>query len=171
MDASADVLLTVMRETGTSQSGLARLSGVHQPSISQMLSSKIEVSDEQLDRLLSCMGYRLEVVRRAVLVELTQSERRSWLLHRALASHANRGSYDMWRPTILENVARLEATVRGQPHLRCLGRWRAIVEDGDLRALRRALTGLDRTSIEMREVSPMGGLLAPEERHAVLQTV
>ena len=171
MDDRAEVLRTVMRETGTSQSGLARLSGVHQPSISQMLSSKIEVSDEQLDRLLSCMGYRLEVVRRPVLVTLTRSERRSWLLHRELASQMTRARFDTWRPTILENLDRLAKTVQGQPHLRHLDRWRAIVEAGDVAGLRRNLTGVDRTSIEMREVSPMGGLLAPEERQAVLQTV
>ncbi|MCW2644765.1 MAG: hypothetical protein JWP07_874, partial [Pseudonocardiales bacterium] len=41
-----------MRETRTTQSELSRLSGVHQPSISQFLSHKIDMSDEQLDRLL-----------------------------------------------------------------------------------------------------------------------
>jgi hypothetical protein len=34
-------------------------------------------TDDQLDRLLSCMGYRLEVTRRPVVHELTRSERRS----------------------------------------------------------------------------------------------
>jgi hypothetical protein len=36
-------------------------------------------------------------------------------------------------------------------------------------ALHRVLTGLDRDSIEMREVSPMGGLLPQGERQAALQ--
>jgi hypothetical protein len=103
-----------MRETRTTQSWLSRLSGVRQPSISQFLSGKVDLSDEQLDRLLSCMGYRLEVVRRPVAPDLTRSERRSWRLHRVL-------------------------------------------------------TGLDRDSIEMREVSPMSGLLPHSERQAVLQ--
>ena len=35
--------------------------------------------------------------------------------------------------------------------------------------LHRVLTGLDRKSIEMREVSPMGGLLSDEERANVLR--
>jgi hypothetical protein len=34
--------------------------------------------------------------------------------------------------------------------------------------LHRVLTGLDRESIEMREVSPMGGLLPQGERREVL---
>ena len=89
-----------MLESGITQSELSRLSGVHQPSISQFLSGRVELSDEQLDRLLSCMGYRLEVVRRPVRVELTRSERRSWLLHRRLSSHLTRQSLEQWRPRI-----------------------------------------------------------------------
>jgi plasmid maintenance system antidote protein VapI len=53
-----------MLETGTPQSGLSRISGVREPSNSQLLSGRVEMSDDMLDRLLSCMGYRLEVVRR-----------------------------------------------------------------------------------------------------------
>jgi hypothetical protein len=34
--------------------------------------------------------------------------------------------------------------------------------------LHRVLTGLDRDSIEMREVSPMGGLLSQDERADLL---
>jgi hypothetical protein len=35
--------------------------------------------------------------------------------------------------------------------------------------LHRVLTGLDRDSIEMRDVSPMGGLLPQSERQTVLE--
>jgi hypothetical protein len=62
-----------MRQTRTTQSMLSRLSGVHQPSISGFLSGRVDMSDEMLDRLLSCMGYRLEVVRRPVRQHLTRS--------------------------------------------------------------------------------------------------
>ena len=61
-----EVLREVMTESKVSQSELSRMSGVRQPSISQFLSGRIEMSDEMLDRLLSCLGYRLEVVRRPV---------------------------------------------------------------------------------------------------------
>ena len=43
-----DVLREVMRETRTTQSALSRLSGVRQPSISQFLSGKVDLSDGQL---------------------------------------------------------------------------------------------------------------------------
>ncbi|MBA3741339.1 MAG: helix-turn-helix transcriptional regulator [Sporichthya sp.] len=159
-----------MLNTSTTQSELSRLSGVRQPSISQFLSGKVELSDEQLDRLLSCMGYRLEVVRRPVEPKLTRSERRSWELHRRLSSHLNRSTLEEWRPTIERNLERLRGRVIGQPHLRNLDHWTSLVQRGDVLRLHRMMTGLDRESIEMREVSPMGGLLAADQRAEVLAT-
>jgi transcriptional regulator with XRE-family HTH domain len=169
MPGRGEVLREVMRETRTTQSGLSRLSGVRQPSISQFLSGKVDLSDEQLDRLLSCMGYRLEVVRRPVMPDLTRSERRSWRLHRQLSSLLTKDSLEKWRPVIERNLQRLHGSVTGQPHSRNLDRWDLLVESGDVLGLHRVLTGLDRDSIEMREVSPMSGLLPQGERQAILQ--
>jgi transcriptional regulator with XRE-family HTH domain len=168
VDSRGDVLREVMLETGTTQSELSRISGVRQPSISQTLSGRIEISDEQLERLLSCMGYRLQVKRRPVMPELTRSERRSWQLHRALSRQLDDSTLDQWRPKIRKNLTRLRSSVQGQPHERNLRRWSSLVGSGDLGGLHRVLTGLDRDSIEMREVSPMSGLLAEHERTSVL---
>lgn len=159
----------VMLETSTTQSGLSRLSGVRQPSISGFLSGKVDLSDDQLERLLSCMGFRLEVVRRPVVPKLTRSERRSWQLHRRLSTLLNRQSLAEWRPTLERNLDRLNDRVTGQPHVRNVDRWRQLVNRGDLPSLHRVLTGLDRDSIEMREVSPMTGLLPDEQRREVLK--
>jgi hypothetical protein len=158
-----------MLQTGTTQSGLSRLSGVRQPSISGFLSGKVDLSDDQLDRLLSCMGFRLEVVRRPVVPQLTRSERRSWQLHRRLSTLLCRQTLEDWRPTIESNLDRLDERVTGQPHQRNVDRWRQLVDHGDLPGLHRVLTGLDRDSIEMREVSPMSGLLSEEQRREVLR--
>ncbi|WP_053202693.1 hypothetical protein [Jiangella muralis] len=147
------------------------MGGVRQPSISQFLSGRIEFSDEQLDRLLSCMGYRLEVSHRPVRPQLTRSERRSWQLHRRLSTHLSRSGLQEWQPTIERNLERLRTSVRGQPHLRNLDRWESLVRRTDVPGLHRVLTGLDRDSIEMREVSPLGGLLSQDERSEVLRTV
>lgn len=160
-----------MLETGTTQSELSRVSGVRQPSISQYLSGRGHLSDDMLDRLLSCMGYRLEVVRRPVRQELDRSPRRSWELHRRLSSHLTPETLSEWRPTILRNLERLREGTRGQPHLRNLGRWQRLVEDGELSSLHRVMTGLDTDSVEMREVSPLRGLLSQEERSEVLGLV
>lgn len=168
MTGRGEILRQVMRETHTSQSELARLSGVHQPSISQFLSGRVELSDEQLDRLLSCMGRRLQVTRRVVEPDLTRSERRSWLLHRRISSHLTRDTFGDWRPVLEGNLEHLRSGVRGQPHERNLVRWQHLVQTGDLGAIKRVLTGLDRDSIEMREVSPMRGLLPQTERSQIL---
>ena len=164
MTSRGDLLREVMLETSTTQSDLSRLSGVRQPSISGFLSGRVDLSDDQLERLLSCMGYRLEVVRRPVVPKLTRSERRSWQLHRRVSSLLNRDNIQEWRPTIERNVERLSGQVTGQPHERNLQRWRDLVDRGDLPGLHRVLTGLDRDSIEMREISPMSGLLTQEQR-------
>ncbi len=160
-----------MLETGTTQSELSRISGVHQPSISQFLSSKVELSDDQLDRLLSCMGRRLDLVRVSVEPRLTRSERRSWLLHRRISSQLTRDSLEKWRPMIDRNLSRLGDGVTGQPHERNLERWASLIGRGDVAGVKRVLTGLDRESIELREVSPMSGLLSQEDRVDVLKRV
>ncbi len=57
MTSRGELLREVMSETDTTQSELSRVSGVRQPSISQFVSGRVDLSDEQLDRLLSCMGF------------------------------------------------------------------------------------------------------------------
>lgn len=169
MTTRSEVLREVMQQTGITQSELSRISGVRQPSISQHLSGRGHLSDDMLDRLLSCMGYRLEVVRRAVRQELGRSPKRSWELHRRLSSHLTPATLSEWRPTMLENLERLREGTRGQPHLRNLDRWQRLINDGDLPRLHRVMTGLDTDSVEMREVSPMRGLLSQTERSDVLK--
>jgi transcriptional regulator with XRE-family HTH domain len=162
------VLREVLRECGVTQSELSRLSGVRQPSISQFLSGRTQMSDDMLDRLLCCVGYRLEVVRRPVRPELTRSEDRSWRLHRQLSCDLDPPTFQQWRPVMVRNLRRLRGTTTGQPHGRNLDRWHDLVQRGDLPGLHRVLTGLGRDSIEMREVSPMSGLLPRSERSRVL---
>lgn len=166
-----DVLREVMLDTGTTQSELSRVSGVRQPSISGFLSGRVDLSDEQLDRLLSCMGYRLEVVRRPVVPQLTRSERRSWNLHCRVSTLLTREGLQESRPRIERNLDRLNKQITGQPHERNLQKWRDLVDRGDLPGLHRVLTGLDRESIEMREVSPMLGLLSTQQRSEAMTVV
>ncbi|MGI5147088.1 hypothetical protein ACQEVC_12015 [Plantactinospora sp. CA-294935] len=70
---------------------------------------------------------------------------------------------------MLRNLDRLRGTVRGDPHLRNVDRWQRLIEDGDPSELRRVMIGLDTDSVQMREVSPMGGLLPQHERTEVLR--
>lgn len=126
----------MLTETGMSQSELSRISGVRQPSISQFLSGHIRMSDEMLDRLMSCLGYRLEVVRRPVRVELDRSRLRSWRLHRQLACRLDSDTLAAWVPMIRQNLERLRLTTQGEPHLSNLDRWECLVEQRDVTAIR-----------------------------------
>lgn len=163
---SASSTLDIAR---TTQSALARISGVRQPSISQFLAGKLDLSDDQLDRLLACVGYCLEVTRRPVEPALTRSERRSWLLHRHLSTPLSDCSdLERWRPVIERNLQRLRGSVRGQPQIRNLDRWAQLAEDGDVPGPAASADRPGGDSIEMREVSPMSGRLPPDERLAVL---
>ncbi len=164
MSGRSELLRETMLLADTTQMVLSRMSGIHQPSISQFLSGKVEMSDSQLDRLLQCMGFRLDVVRRASAPELTRSEERSWKLHRAIAPVLSRESLRDWTPIINRNLERLRNGVTGQPHERNLDNWAVLINENDLSGIKRVLTGLDRASIEMREVSPMSGILTHEER-------
>jgi len=164
-----DILRQVMSETGTTQVMLARTSGVHQPSISHFLSGKVEFSDEQLDRLLTCMGRRLLVKREPVVPDLTHSEWRSWMLHRRLSAKLTKGRLNQWLPTIVNNLERLRSGVRGRTHLANVDKWNGMIRSQDLAGMRRAMNGLDRASIELREVTPFSGLLPEAERLEVLQ--
>ena len=169
MSERHELLREVMQTTGMTQSELSRISGVRQPSLSQYLSRRIQMSDDMLDRLLSCMGYRLEVIRRPKQPDLGRSPSRSWRLHRQLSTHLSPETFREWRPTILRNIERLRGSTQGQPHLRNLDRWQRLVEGEELTRLRQVMTGLDSDSVQMREVSPMGGLLPQDERSQVLE--
>lgn len=168
MTSRGETLRAVMAQTDTTQSQLSRVSGVKQPSISQYLSGRTELSDDMLERLLVCMGYRLEVVRRPIKPELDRSRLRSWMLHRRLSSHLTGESLQDWVPTLLHNVDRLRAGIQGQPHDRNLDRWSSLIASRDVAGIQRVMTGLDNDSVQMREVSPMGGLLSQDERALVL---
>jgi hypothetical protein len=100
--------------------------------------------------------------------DMSRSVERSWRLHCQLSTHLSSSTFQEWRPTILRNLGRLRLNVKGQPHLRNLDRWQDLIEREDLSGLCHVLTGLDTNSVEMREVSPMGGLLSQIERSEVL---
>jgi transcriptional regulator with XRE-family HTH domain len=164
-----DILKQVMQETRTSQVELSRLSGVRQPSLSQFLSGRVQMSDEMLNRLLTCMGHELEISRRPVRVEMDRDSRRRWLMHRQLLQHLTPETWQTWRDTMLHNIERLRESTHGQPHERNIDRWCSIVETDDVPSLRRIMLDTSTDGIEMREVSPLLGLLPEDERLRVLE--
>lgn len=67
--------------------------------------------------------------------------------------------------------APVAVTITGQPHIRNLSRWDQLIHTGDVPSIRHVLTGLDRDSIQMREVSPLGGLLSENERLEIVASL
>lgn len=103
--------------------------------------------------------------------ELNRSVLRTLMLHRSLVPKLSEETLSSWTPRILQNLDRLSGSVQGHPHVENLGRWRRIVENHDLNTLRTLLDSTDQGSIEMREVSPMGGLISQEERLSILKSL
>lgn len=103
--------------------------------------------------------------------EMNRSSLRTLMLHRSLASKLDENALSSWTPRILQNLERLGNSVQGHPHVDNLGRWRRIVETHDVETLRTVLESTDPGSIEMREVSPMGGLISQEERLSILKSL
>jgi transcriptional regulator with XRE-family HTH domain len=171
MSERSIILREVMERTGTSQSALARMSGVKRPSINQFLADRAPFSDDMLARLLNCMGHTLEITRHAAPADLGRSDRLRWALHRRLAENLDDGVIAVWSPTVHRNLNRLASTVRGEPHVSNLGRWERAFRDRDLREIRHAMTDLDDDAIALREVSPLSGLLGDADRARVLAEV
>ncbi|WP_424347649.1 hypothetical protein [Kocuria sp. CH-021] len=103
--------------------------------------------------------------------EMNRSSLRTLLLHRSLVPKLNEETLSSWTPQILQNLERLSSSVQGHPHVENLGRWRRIVETRDVETLRTVLDSPDPGSIEMREVSPMGGLIGQDERLSILKSL
>jgi transcriptional regulator with XRE-family HTH domain len=168
MTDRSEILREVMKIDGITQTELARISGMRQPSISAYLSGRRPMSDDLLDRLLNCMGFQLQVDRNPVRKDLDRSPRLYWLLGRWYARNLTPEIFLEWRPIFLRNLEHLRTRTHGQPHERNMDRWQRLLEEGDLPGLRKILTGLDTNSIEMREVTPVYGIISQEERLAVL---
>lgn len=164
------VLRQLMQESSISQSGLSRVSGVRQPNISGCLSGRKPLGDEVFGHLLNCLGYEYRVRIEVYEPELMRSERRSWVLHRHLSGQFDDETWDSLRSRLLTNVDRMRGRSQGEPHESNIREWNELIDGSDWLGLRKVLTGLDRHSIEMREVSPMFGLLDDTERRDVLRS-
>jgi hypothetical protein len=121
-----------------------------------------------MDLMFSGLGL---VIRYEPIVEqpdLRRSERLSWSLHLQLATHLDVFTFQDWKPKLRRNVERLRTTNKGEPHMRNISRWEALIEADDVDGLRRAMLDPSRDGQEMREVGPFVGLMPEDERVLVV---
>lgn len=150
---------------------LARMSGVPEPGLRRFLAGEAVLSPAVLQRLLGCLGYRLEPDGRVVRSQLSPEQRRAWAMHRQLAVRLSPQTLAEWAPAVRADLERQRARSKGGWETARLDRWRTLLSRRDLTGIRQACTGVDEEAVALREVSPLGRLLPPEERLRALQTV
>ncbi|MDR0432617.1 MAG: helix-turn-helix domain-containing protein [Bifidobacteriaceae bacterium] len=159
---AASALAWAMRESGTSQTELSGLTGVSQGRISEYVAGKVTMSQAMLSHLLSAMGYAAEIA--VIRAPLNISDERSWRLHRAVAKKLTAGVIGKAKPRLIKNVLAQRAAVRGEPHLSHLAQWERMIRAEDVQSIRRCCLDVGDFGREMREVSPLGGILTQSER-------
>ena len=161
-------LAEAMVQSGLTQLDLARVSGVAQPSVSQMLADRISMSDAMLDFLLACLGFDVVVLHQPKRHHFTRSSERRWRMHRRLAVALTPESLEEWRPTLERTLGRWDSPARSDHHRLIDDEWTRLVRTGTLREIRRTFIGLDERAEAMRERSPWAGILPEFERLEVL---
>jgi len=154
--------------TGMTQSALSRLTGVPQSKISRYVTGCLEPSERVLDHLMSALGVQASVTISPLSMERTKL--RSWMLHREVSRKLANVTEPDWEQ-MSRTLARVRSGVQGQPHERNIDRWQRIIDNRDLRELRRVLVDTSTEGIEMREVSPLAGFLTNDERLRVLERI
>lgn len=165
----AQMLRKTMREGHVTQQDLARLTGVSQGRISDYATGKLTPSAGMLEFLFSALGSQVDVRVDAEPASFNRSERRSWALHRRIAALLDADTLEQWTEKLLSNIERLTHTNQGQPHLDNITTWRILIDNRDLRGIRRALLDTGAHGRAMREVSPFAGLLSETDRQNVLR--
>ena len=166
-----EIVRQKMAEQGMTQARLAAITGIPQPRISNYLNGVVRPSKPKMDLMFNTLGLVIMYEPRVKPEQLRYAERRSWMLHRQLASHLDDETFAVWKPTLLGNIEWMRQANKGEPHLGNIDRWEALILAGDIEGLRRAMLDPTRDGQEMREVGPFVGLLPDEERRAVLAGV
>jgi len=163
------MLGSALADRGLTQTELSLLTSIPQPRLSAYINGRVGMSLDMFTYLMSSLGQSVTVKVEITPADLNISDRRSWLLNRAVAMKLDSTSLDAWRPRIESNINRLRGIVHGEPHEQNLTRWEHLVKDGDVRALKHVMLDVGPDGIAMRNVSPFAGALTQEERMAALE--
>ena len=145
---------------GLSQTLLARLAGTSQPTIAAYESGAKSPNLRTLERLARSVGLEAVV---DFVPPLTREERRSLLLHRAIAERL-RESPESTLQRARRNLARMRRQHSGARSI--LSRWRSLL-DGPIDEIIEVLLDPRPSARELRHVTPFAGVLSGSERAAV----
>lgn len=163
MDPSVRILREARRTAGFSQRELAARARTSGPTVAAYESGRIEPRLSTLRRLLRAAGQRL-LVETAPLVPLTREERRSLLLHEAIAEELlarPQESIERARNN-LRTMRRADVGGRASPWL---DEWERLLGSGDVRTIVEVMTDPDDPNArELRQNTPFAGILAPRAR-------
>ena len=93
-------------------------------------------SKPKMDLMFNTLGLVIMYEPRVKPEQLRYAERRSWMLHRQLASHLDDETFAVWKPTLLGNIEWMRQANKGEPHLGNIDRWEALILAGDIEGLR-----------------------------------
>lgn len=152
---------------------LARQCGVAAPTVVDWERSEAAgtIQVETLQRALSAMGERLVVASRSERLEFEPLERREHRLglelHRSIALKLV-ANPEAVLESARSRIGPMRAALRGSA-LAWLDQWRELIEERDIGGLIVVMLGTTQHDIDMRSVSPLTGLLSPDERDEVLE--
>jgi transcriptional regulator with XRE-family HTH domain len=164
MNEAATVLRQAMADHGMTQVELSRLTGVAQGRISEYVHGRTGLSGDMLAYLLSALGLQPSITVVARDPFPNRSDKRSWLLHRAVARKLTPATWPQMKALVDRNADRQRPGLRGEPHLTNLSRWQRLFAGGDLKEIRRVLLDVGEEGRAMRDVSPLAGALSEAER-------
>lgn len=150
----------IRHKASLTQRELARAAGTSQPAIASYEAGRKSPTLRTLGRLADASGVLVDV---RVFPALTREERRSLLLHAAIAERVRE------QPELTLSRARANLTRMREQHpgaRRLLREWKVLL-DRPLDALLPTLTDPSEWSRELRHVTPFGGVLSARERAEV----
>ena len=150
----------IRRRAALTQEQLARAAGTSQPAIASYEADRKSPTVRTLERLAEASGAMIDV---RVVRAMTKEERRSLLLHEAIAAHLGENTR-----AVLTLARRNLALMRKEnPGAHRLLREWGVLLDRPLEALLPALTDRSEWARELRHVTPFAGVLSAAERTAV----
>lgn len=122
------------------------------------------------DHLLDWMTGSIAVYRRGdvlVPVGFPRPERRRIVVHHQVKLLMDTTGLEPWITKVRSNIAAAHHNVTGL-HLASLDRWEALIDAGDLDAIRRTLISPDPDSAQLRDTTPFQGILHDAVRRRAL---